>query len=270
MGLNNANLIGDDFYTLVLSKLKHILVNGFYSMDEVRYEYTWDGKMSKDENLICVRKEDAALRYFQDIGLFDGARLENEFRSQELQARRVNPDTRVWAIWDEVDPAYREYEWIVEIYSINHEKFSVQLGKFGLVDTGTKLEYKVSVPMVTSVIPLPPVSKKITESFTVHESNLISHDGRLIELEPQVSTIIALIMERSVSGQYTPLTTIIDQCLSEEYLSKAEKSSDEQLVYKYIRRCVSDARSSFRAITQSDKNKDFFPNKPNVGYIFEP
>jgi hypothetical protein len=139
MGQNNANLIDDSFYKLVLTKLKHILVNGFYSMDEVRYIYEWDATKPKLENLKLVRKEDAVLRYFLDIGVVGGRRFDNEFRSQELQARRFNPGARVWADWDKVDTPYREYEWVVEVHSINYEKFTDQLNKFHLVDTGISL-----------------------------------------------------------------------------------------------------------------------------------
>ncbi|MBL8159252.1 hypothetical protein JNJ66_02240 [Candidatus Saccharibacteria bacterium] len=37
-----ANQIDASVYALVLRKLKHILVNGYYGMDEVRYQYEWD------------------------------------------------------------------------------------------------------------------------------------------------------------------------------------------------------------------------------------
>lgn len=113
-------------------------------------------------------------------------------------------------------------------------------------------------------------SKRITDKFSVHKNNLISYEGRWLELEAQVSKIAALIMERSVNGQHTSTETIIDTCLSEAYLEKASKSKDEELVFKYVRRCISDARSSFRAATKADKEKDFFPNKAGVGYIFQP
>ncbi len=267
MGQNNANLIDDSFYRLVLTKLKHILVNGFYSMDEVRYIYEWDDKKPRSKNMASVRKEDAALRYFLDIGVVGGRRFDNEFRSQELQARRFNPSARVWAVWDEVDAAYREYEWVVEVHSIDYDKFTDQLNKFHLVDTGINLE---DASTQSSAVTLPEVVAKINDLFSVHQGNLISYKGRLVELEPQVSKIVALVIKRSVNGQYTSPEIIIDECLSEDYLSKAEKSNDEDLVYKYVRRCLSDARSSFRAATSSEKDKNFFPNKPGVGYIFAP
>lgn len=267
MGQNNANLIDDSFYKLVLTKLKHILVNGFYSMDEVRYIYEWDTAKPKDENLKNIRKEDAVLRYFIDIGVVGGRRFENEFRSQELQARRFNPNARVWADWDKVDAPYREYEWAVEMHSIDYDKFSDQLSKFNLVDTGTELEEIHSSSSTTS---LPALDTKVSDKFSIHKGNLISYNGHLIELEPQVSKIVALVMERSVRGLYTSHETIIDECLSEDYLAKAGKSSDEQLVFKYVRRCLSDARSSFRTATNSNKDKNFFPNKSGIGYTFEP
>jgi hypothetical protein len=262
----NTNLIDNTIYVLVLTKLKHILVNGFYSMDEVRYIYEWDDTKPKEENLKQARKEDAVLRYFLDIGVFGGRRFENEFRSQELQARRFNPDARVWADWDKVDAPYREYEWAVELHSIDYEKFIDQLNKFHLVDTGIGLDDSSKI----SNTALPAVVSKVTDEFSVHESNLISYKGRLIELEPQVGKIVALVMERSVNGQYTSSENIVDECLSEEYLAKAEKSDDEDLVFKYVRRCVSDARSSFRAAAKSKKDKNFFPNKAGVGYTFVP
>lgn len=113
-------------------------------------------------------------------------------------------------------------------------------------------------------------SKRITDKFRVHKNSLISYEGRWVELEPQVSKIVALIMERSINDLYTSTETIIDTCLSEAYLEKASKSKDEDLVFKYVRRCISDARSSFRAATNAGKEKDYFPNKSGVGYIFQP
>lgn len=266
MGQNDADLIDDSFYKLVLRKLKHILVNGFYSMDEVRYIYEWDVTLSRNRNIELIRKEDAVLRYFLDVGVIGGRRFENEFRSQELQARKFNPDARVWADWDKVDTPYREYEWAVEVNSIDYDKLTDQLSKFNLVDSGINVE-KASLGNSSA---LPVIVTKVRGEFSVHDSNLVSYRGRLVELEPQVSRIVTLIMERSVRGMYTSSESIIDECLSEGYLSKAEKSSDEDLVFKYIRRCVSDARSSFRVATNSERNKNFFPNKAGVGYIFEP
>ena len=271
MGQNNANLIDDSFYKLVLTKLKHVLINGFYSMDEVRYIYEWDDTKPKEENLKLVRKEDAVLRYFLEIGVVGGRRFDNEFRSQELQARRFNPSARVWAAWDEVDTAYREYEWAVEIYGINYDKFTDQLGKFHLVDTGTELAEKPdSTNETENLIPLPPTTLKFDDKFSVHQANVISYRGQIVELEPQVRKMIAFIMERSSEGLYTSLDAIIDSCLSEQYLTKAEKSQNEDLVPNYIRRSISKARSSFRAATNSEQGKNYLPSKSGVGYIFKP
>ncbi len=267
----NTNLIDNAFYVLVLTKLKHILVNGFYSMDEVRYIYKWDDAKLKEENLIQVRKEDAVLRYFLNIGVFGGRRFDNEFRSQELQARRLNPSARVWTSWDEEDPAYREYEWVVEIHTIDYDKFTEQLGKFHLVDTGTELvEKPVSTNELQGLIPLPPTVLKFNNKFSIHQANVISYKGQVVELEPQVRKMIAFIMERSSKGLYTSLDTIIDSCLSEQYLAKAGKSKNEDLVPNYIRRSISKARSSFRASTNSGQEKDYLPSKSGIGYIFKP
>lgn len=271
MGQNNANLINDSFYKLVLTKLKHILVNGFYSMDEVRYIYEWDDTKPKEENLKLVRKEDAVLRYFLEIGVVGGRRFDNEFRSQELQARRFNPDARVWAAWDEEDAAYREYEWVVEVHSIDYDKFTDQLGKFHLVDMGTKLTEKSdSTNEIKNLTPLPPTTLRFDDKFSVHQADVISYKGQIVELEPQVRKMIAFIMERSSRGLYTNLDAIIDSCLSEQYLAKTEKSKNEDLVPNYIRRCISKARGSFRAATNSGQDKDYLPSKSGVGYIFTP
>lgn len=264
MGQDNANLIEDAIYTLVLRKLKHILVNGFYSMDEVRYEYSWNETRSKAENIHTVSKEDAVLRYFIDMKVIDGERIPNEFRNQELRGNEANKSLGVWANWDEVDPAYREYEWVVRIYGIDTEKLSQEFSKFGLVDAGKELIEK------PETINLPEKILDYDDNFSVHQSNIVSYKGRRLALEPQVGRIATFIIDRASRGLYTTMENIIDNCISEDYLSKAEKSSDDQLVYKYIRRCVSDARKTFRAYTESDENKNHFPNVSGTGYTFVP
>lgn len=250
------------FHVLVLKKIQHVLVSGFYGMDEVRYMYSWDNTKNREDNLRHVREEDAALRYFMDIKVIDAVRVPNEYRDQELRARALNPNEGVYADWDEVDPPYREYEWIVLMYGVDGNKFESQLEKFGLKDIN--LQLMENSPDSN----LPKVRTVVTNNFSVHTANLISYNGKMIELEPQVRKIIAFIMERYKDDLYTSLEDIVDNCLSEEYLEKAARNPN--LVPDYVRRCISRARSSFRVITGSEKAKDFFPNKRGAGYIFNP
>jgi hypothetical protein len=178
----------------------------------------------------------------------------------------------VWGkSWDETDPAHREHDWVVGLYGIDNDKFTEECNRFGLVDMGIELTEKPSLTAnINSPFPLPPTVLKFDDKFSIHEADVITYDGQIVELEPQVRKMIAFIMKRSAKGLYTTLDSIIDSCLSEQYLAKAEKSHNEDLVANYIRRSISKARGSFRIATNTGQKKDYLPSKSGIGYIFKP
>ncbi|MBL8159251.1 hypothetical protein JNJ66_02235 [Candidatus Saccharibacteria bacterium] len=165
--------------------------------------------------------------------------------------------------WDEADPAYREFDWVVLIYGIDANKFMEQCHKFDLEDAGIGLADMNN----GTVTKLPKLVLDAGGGFTVHLGGLIAYKGREIGLQRQESKIAAYIIENAVNGQYITLENIADNCLSEAYLEKAGMSGDEALVNKYLWRCLYDIRTAFRAAAS---NKDYFPLKRGIGYTFAP
>lgn len=241
MGQNNADLIDDSFYKLVLTKLKHVLVNGFYLMDEVRYVYSWDETKPKSDNRNLIMKEDAALRYFWAMGVVRGLRIENAFRDQELKARALDPSDRVWANWDDVDPAYREYEWVVLIHGIDTDKFESQLEKFNLEDKGLELgELKVK----TAISPL--VAR--TGHFTAHKDGSIYHKNKPVELKPEVKRLVyALVLEKGGILRYDQIVDVLwnEENNTQAYLEDPGRTRRD--ITKRISNIASEANSALYA-----------------------
>ncbi|HVI69263.1 MAG TPA: hypothetical protein VM581_02295 [Magnetospirillaceae bacterium] len=264
-----TNLIGDSAYKTVLAKLKHIQAHGLYGADEVHYIFDWDDTRTRDENIKAVIQEDAIVRYFLELGVIVGERVENEFRKQELQARGLSGDgVGVWAkpIWDEADSARKEYEWEITIWGVDAKKLDDEAYKFDLVDIGARLVERADVPQ-KELAGLPKVSKKINDDFSLHVQNIISYRGRSINLEPQARKIAAAIIERSSEKLYTDTKYLIDNCLSEDYLERVSDQNNDPAA-QYIKRYVSTIRAKFRIITHSDQ--DFFPHAAGLGYKFSP
>jgi hypothetical protein len=241
MGQNNANPVGDACYTLVLKKLKHMLVNSFYLMDEVRYVYDWDAAKSVEANRKNVMQEDAALTYFLSIGVIDGVRIDNAYRTQELQARALNPSGRVWADWDKADNAYREYEWIVLIHGMDVGKFDAQLEKFNLMDNGVELG-ELHTRAKTS-----PVKGRLG-SFTAHKDGTVLYQSSPVELKPEVKRLVhTLVVKNGVAARYED---IVDALWNEENNSLAYIENPNRTrrdISKRISTIASEANSALYA-----------------------
>lgn len=269
--MDNLNVITDAEYRAVLANLKVIQANGLFGADEIHYVFKWDESKNREENIRLVAREDAAVRYFLETGVIIGERVENEFRRQELQARRLSGMRQgVWAknIWDAADMARKEYDWEVFIRGIDAKKLDITASKFDLIDVGARLVERSEIPE-KELYALPPIKVKINDDFILHEQNVISYRGRAINLQPQTRKIAATIIERSTSGLFTNAEYITDHCLSEEYLERAGTGS-ENLIPTYIKRSISEARGKLRTATHSDKDKNFFPHTPGIGYTFTP
>ncbi len=261
MGQNNANLIDDSFYKLVLTKLKHILVNGFYSMDEVRYIYQWDETKPKHENLVQVRKEDAVLRYFLDIRLIDGRRCANEFRSQEISGNEADKSFGVWTEWNKVDPAYREYEWVVLIYTIDTDRFENEVRKFQLIDTGITLD-DVGFKQKAS----PPVGK--IGVFTAHRDGSVSYTNSEITLKPGVRKLVhSLIVAEGRTLLYDEIVDTLwnDKDNTVQFLDKPGRTTAN--IKKRIGSIVSEANANLAAY---GGNKKHIVSSGSTSYKFMP
>jgi len=241
MGQNNANLIEDAIYTLVLRKLKHILVNGFYSMDEVRYEYSWDKKATRAQNIHTVIKEDSVLRYFLDMKVIIGQRIPNGYRDDEIKGNEVDKSAGVWADWNDVDPAYREYEWVVLIYGIDTDKLSQEFTKFGLIDNGTTLTdtafKKAASPSIAKV-----------GAFVAHKDGTISYALSEIALKPGVRKLVhSLIKAKGAALSYEKIVDVLwnDEDNTAGFLDAPGRTSSD--IKKRIGSIVSEANASLAA-----------------------
>lgn len=114
-------------------------------------------------------------------------------------------------------------------------------------------------------ISLPTVIAKVNDDFLIHQGNIISYKGKIIELEPQSRKVIVLIMLRSKENSFTSSELITDECLDEKY--KLKVASKEGAIKAYIARTISDARAKFRIATNQSK-KNYFPNQRGIGYTF--
>jgi DNA-binding winged helix-turn-helix (wHTH) protein len=240
-------------------------VNGLFLVDEIRFVYSWDESKSITYNLSIVKLEDIVLRQLIQQKTIDGVWEENEYRKQEVRARMLNSSSKVWSDWEEVDPAYREYDHVVLLYGYDADKFSKICGEFGLRSSGLTLTKHGASQ---SDAALPKLTMTVNDDFSIHAGDVLSYRGKIISLQPQTSRIIRLIMERAITEQYTPSQMIVDECLGEDYLDRNANSPDR--VYTYVRRCISEARKTFLSMTGKEKDKNFFPNKPGVGYTFTP
>lgn len=245
MGQATANTVDYALYVLVLKKLKYILSNGFFLMDEVRYEYSWDDKKSKNVNKRVVAQEDAAVKYFIDRGIIIGDRIKNAFRDQELSARKLDPKDRVWANWSEVDTAYREYEYVVFIRGINADKFDAQLELFDLVDTPTGLTENTAIPKTS------PVTTKFGH-FTAHKDGSIQFNNRYIKVKPEVRRLVhALISQKGKALKYEQILDILwsEETDSQKYLDNPTRT--KSVIKKRIGNIASEANVALQGF--SDK-----------------
>lgn len=246
--------ITKDEYGNVATKLNAIMVSGMYGMDEVRYIFDWDESLSSEVNLQHVEREDVILRFFLDIGVINGLHIDNGYRRDEIEARRQDAAARVWADWDAADSAYKEYDKVVLIHGVNGKLLRKESEELGL-EAGLSL-FLEDLPAVICSI----------GDFAVHDSNIISYQGAAIPLEGQVAKIASFIMTNTKEGLITSRDSLIDNCLSEQYLSA--NSGDDEKIYRYLQRYISDARSKFKAASRSTRNN--FVNKPSTGYTFKP
>lgn len=126
-------------------------------------------------------------------------------------------------------------------------------------------QFKPKAADAPKPLPLPKPIATIG-SFTVHEDNYISYNGRLVDLQRQQAKVAALVMERAAHGAYTPITMIIDECLTDKYLASVE--DDERAPYEYVNRIISKVQGIFRIVANSP-NKKYFPNQRSVSYTFQ-
>jgi len=253
------NPIETSFYRLVLANLKYIFVNGFFSTDEVRYIYSWDNRKSINSNLKQIRKEEAVLRYFLESGVIDGMRIENAYRNQELQARKNYSGARVWEDWDDVDPAYREYDWIVLIHGLNANKFEREILKFGLLDTGIELISSTSSPKRS-----PPLAR--IGAFSAHKDGHISHMNQLINLKPEVRRLVfACILKKGHALSYVEILDALwgEDSDSQSYLDNPTRSTSD--IRKRIGSIVSEANRNL--FTYGDKKH--LINSGETSYRFD-
>lgn len=243
----------DEVYKLVLRKLKALTVDGtFNSADTLAYyEYAWDETKDLKENLPRALNEHGVLAYLIKAGVVDGDQGENVYRKQQLSGEVSWPD------WDQAPVSMREFEQETVIYTINVNKFEEQLTKLGLEDRGMTLASD------TSILRLPQVTVTIGD-FAIHTGNFISFKGKEIRLEPQEMRIAAHIMEKSTRDIYTTHEDIMNDILSEQYIEKAKTSGN---IKQRVIDSVSSIRTAFKNATQTDK--DHFPNRRTVGYIFK-
>ncbi len=104
--------------------------------------------------------------------------------------------------------------------------------------------------------------------FALHSNHRISYKLDPISLEPQVRRVLAYVMAHAQNGQYVSSQSIIDNCLSEQYLERAATKNNDS-VPGYVRRCMSEGNSAFRMVTGSPDETLYFKNKYGVGYTFD-
>ncbi len=222
--------VDEECYRLVLRKLKRLMVDGSFVASEVRYIYNWDETKSIKINLENVRKEDAALRYFEQIKLVHATRFDNVFKKE---------GGKVWGkSWSKVEPAYREYEWVVELYAVDNDKFEAELKKFNLEDTGMEL-----------IDPTPALKLSLIQGqfgkFTAHKDGSIRYQKKIIELKPELKRLVhALILEKGGILQYNQ---IVDALWNEElgtqaYLENQQRETAQ--IKRRISNIVSEANSA--------------------------
>lgn len=237
---------------LVLRKLKYILLSGALKIeDDVRYIYRWDDTKSKKENLKLVRCEDRALLYLIQIGVIEADHITNEYRKQELEGNLIDKSFGVHSDWNEVDPAYREYEYETEIYGIYFDKFEKEIDKYNLVDNSVELIDKVDSNLQEHKLSKPIFTVPNTK-FSVHDAWRISYDNQEIVMQPQIRKIAAYIMENSIQNRITT-----PQMITDHNMANTEYNASDNICR---------ARTAFKNATK--QNKNFFPNERNIGYRF--
>ncbi len=237
---------------LVLRKLKRLMLSGALKVEDgVRYVYEWNNAKSTEENLELVRNEDRALLHYVQAGVIEADHDDNDYRKQQLIGNEIDINWGVWGDWNDVDPAYREYEYETSVYGVYVDRFEKEVFKIGLVDTGVELADKQSDNLQGTALSEPILVVQDT-GFCIHDAWRISYENKEITMQPQVRKIAALIMENSTYGRVTSAQSLIDQNMADTTYNVNDN--------------VSRARVAFKNATRQDKN--FFPNERNVGYRF--
>lgn len=242
----------------VLHKLKAMMLSGRLKIEDgVRYEYDWNELRSHEENTKGAMSEDRALLYLVQLGVIEADHFYNEYMQQQIESTRLR-GVGVWADWDEVDPAYREYDYVVEVYGVYPEKFKEELERFGLKDTGTTLLE------VGKLAPLSPVEATIGD-FTSHEDGTVRYDGKLISsLKPQQRHLVhALITRRGASLTRNQIKDVLWDADDENNLA-ARATTTEPEITKRIGSIVSDINK----LLYPRANKNHIINTGETSYKF--
>lgn len=235
-----------------------------------RWIFDWDETKSTMDNIENAHSEQSVLIKLQNFGCIKLRKADkpvpmgftpDSIRYKNEKLYNDNDDYKLSnfiSVVPSSDRAWRNYDWAVWVIGFDIDKFraycmqnNIELLNIVVTDE----------PALTNLL-------KTIGKFNIYRNNIITYEGRVISLQPQVSKIVALIISRSIDHLTTSREKIADECLSEEYKEKASTSQDEDLVFKYVRRCISDARRSFKATT--GLNREYFYNTPGVGYMFKP
>jgi hypothetical protein len=107
---------------------------------------------------------------------------------------------------------------------------------------------------------LPTVKLQIDGGFAIHENDIISCNGKEINLQRRERKVAVAIMTRTTEGLYTSRDYIAENLLEDE--------TDYKNPYGYAVNMISVARKAFQV--QLNKKHDYFPSKSGLGYMFKP
>jgi hypothetical protein len=136
----------------VLQKLNEQYLAGS-DFEDRRWLFDWDDSLSLDENINNVHREDNALQTLSHSGVITSRLIPNRFRSDQIEkfedprfSHLPERERILYSNWYDVDPAYREWDWIRTLDGFNYDRFTEQSKAFDYnptTTTGTLVVFKL-------------------------------------------------------------------------------------------------------------------------------
>lgn len=161
----------------MLEKLNEQYLQGS-DFEDRRWIFDWDNSLSLDGNLSSVHKEDNALQTLTHSGVIMSRLLPNRYRKDQLDkfedprfSHLPEHKRLLYGNWYDVDPAYREWDWIRTLDGFDYDRFIEQSQAFDY-SPSTKIGVLVRFKLVDGLIPEATYSGKTLDFPALKESSL--------------------------------------------------------------------------------------------------
>lgn len=161
----------------VLMKLNERYLQGS-DFEDRRWIFDWNDDISLNDNLNNVHIEDNAIQTLTHAGVIKSRLLPNRFRSDQLDkfedprfAHLPKHERILYGEWYDVDPAYREWEWIRTLDGFDYHKFIEQSRIFGYNPSITT-DTIATLRLINGLVPVVAYENKVLEFKKLTEDSI--------------------------------------------------------------------------------------------------